>query len=421
MRKTLILITNEFPYGYGEPYLDSELPFLAERFAEIIITPIHVNISEVRKVPENVSICSYSSKKELISSWSTIKFHRIALIEFTKEIFGYFNFYGILPRRSMYFQLTEFLRKGAQIKSFINTLLKDKECVTNETVIYSYWAAHAAVAAAMLKKDLPDLFVVSRAHGWDVYFERIITKYIPLRPYILKKIDRLYPVSAQGAYYLNIKLGFKFQDKIEARNLGVELPVIEVSIKKKCAELHLVSCARLVDLKRIDLIIEALKELRNRSLLPTVHWTHLGGGPLFNPLKKDVEEALAGQSQFTFDFRGDLTNKEVLNFYKNYNVDLFVSTSEWEGLPVSIMEAASFSIPIIATDVGGVSEIVCDGRNGWLVPKALTGFKLADKIENWVQLPEDEKQQFRSQSRRIAEERFCAQKNFRDWTDEIIS
>jgi len=46
---------------------------------------------------------------------------------------------------------------------------------------------------------------------------------------------------------------------------------------------------------------------------------------------------------------------------------LFINVSETEGIPVSIMEAQSAGIPVLATNVGGTSEIV-DQENGFLVP-----------------------------------------------------
>ena len=47
--------------------------------------------------------------------------------------------------------------------------------------------------------------------------------------------------------------------------------------------------------------------------------------------------------------------------------DIFVLTSEWEGLPLTILEAASKKLPIISTDVGGVNNFVKNNENGYLV------------------------------------------------------
>ncbi len=49
--------------------------------------------------------------------------------------------------------------------------------------------------------------------------------------------------------------------------------------------------------------------------------------------------------------------------------DIFILTSDWEGLPLSILEAMRAGLPVIASDVGGVSEAVEDDVNGFLIPK----------------------------------------------------
>ena len=70
---------------------------------------------------------------------------------------------------------------------------------------------------------------------------------------------------------------------------------------------------------------------------------------------------------------GKVNNNDILNFYSITPVNLFINLSESEGIPVSIMEAISFSIPIIATDVGGVSEIVTEETDCYLI-----------KIQTWT-------------------------------------
>jgi glycosyltransferase involved in cell wall biosynthesis len=63
---------------------------------------------------------------------------------------------------------------------------------------------------------------------------------------------------------------------------------------------------------------------------------------------------------------GSLTRAETLNKLKN--ADIFVLTSNYEGFPITILEAMSFGLPVIASDVGGVSEIV-DNSVGYLIKR----------------------------------------------------
>jgi glycosyltransferase involved in cell wall biosynthesis len=46
--------------------------------------------------------------------------------------------------------------------------------------------------------------------------------------------------------------------------------------------------------------------------------------------------------------------------------DVFVLTSHWEGLPISVMEACAASLPVVATDTGGIAELIHDPDNGFL-------------------------------------------------------
>ena len=79
---------------------------------------------------------------------------------------------------------------------------------------------------------------------------------------------------------------------------------------------------------------------------------------------------------------GRVNNNDILNFYSMTAVNLFINLSDSEGIPVSIMEAISFSIPVIATDVGGVSEIVTE-ETGLLFNKNPNLDKIADIINNF--------------------------------------
>ena len=76
---------------------------------------------------------------------------------------------------------------------------------------------------------------------------------------------------------------------------------------------------------------------------------------------------------------GKISNSQLLEIYKNIPFDIFINVSENEGVPVSIMEAMSFGMIIIATAVGGTSEIVHNGKNGYLLPQNCSKEQIAEK------------------------------------------
>ena len=90
-----------------------------------------------------------------------------------------------------------------------------------------------------------------------------------------------------------------------------------------------------------------------------IKWTHFGDGIMMNQIKEMSREL---PENIKIDFRGNVKNSDLLEVYKNNQFDLFLNVSLSEGIPVSIMEALSFGIPCIATDVGGTKEMVAEKR-----------------------------------------------------------
>jgi glycosyltransferase involved in cell wall biosynthesis len=66
------------------------------------------------------------------------------------------------------------------------------------------------------------------------------------------------------------------------------------------------------------------------------------------------------------DFLGTVDNRTALA--EMAKATFFVNPSWSEGLPTTVLEAAAMGCPVIATDVGGTTEIVTDGADGWIVP-----------------------------------------------------
>jgi glycosyltransferase involved in cell wall biosynthesis len=139
-------------------------------------------------------------------------------------------------------------------------------------------------------------------------------------------------------------------------------------------------------------------------------WTHFGDGDEKAKIKT-ILDAFPKNGRAVF--LGMVQNTTVIQFYEKNPVDIFVNVSYSEGLPVSIMEALSFGIPCIATDVGGTSEII-DETCGLLVPRTILPVQLAEDVLN-VSLDSVKWLKKRQGAWLMAKNRCNAQTNYQDF------
>jgi colanic acid/amylovoran biosynthesis glycosyltransferase len=232
----------------------------------------------------------------------------------------------------------------------------DKELEKNvygENYLYSFWLTRGAytVANYNLNRENNIKKLLSRAHGYDLYEERNKTNYLPFREYIDKNLDEIHFISKHGREYFNNKYPYSNQRaKKSISRLGTFNPnTIRKKVFNKC-KICIASCSSIIPIKRLDLIIDIIANID----IP-VEWIHLGTG---DQESKIVSYALEKLEGIEYHFLGQVDNSEILKAYERYDVDFFINMSDSEGVPVSIMEALSLGIPVIARDVGGISEIV---------------------------------------------------------------
>jgi glycosyltransferase involved in cell wall biosynthesis len=147
---------------------------------------------------------------------------------------------------------------------------------------------------------------------------------------------------------------------------------------KTLSDIVVGTAARLVKVKGIVHLIYAAALVAART--PGVRFEIVGDGPERSALEQKVTKLGLGHCVTFLGWRDDLG--QILSDW-----DIFVQPSLAEGLGIVTLEAMAEGLPVVAAAVGGLRELVVDGKTGWLVPPAQAEF-LAEMIHRLVADPE---------------------------------
>ena len=412
MKRCAILITTGFPFASGEPYLEAEIPVLAETFSRVLIFTIGLSPDRTAALPlpENVTAfnCARSGRRanrlrDLLGGLPTV-FRLPELPEADRREVG------ASPVRRLF--LGYFLSRVRRHTAEIAAVLSDTDLSEfDDVLVYGYWLFVAAACGVRLRSVLHSrgakrVHAISRAHGYDLYAYANRLGYLPCRTALLQSLDAVYPCSRDGAAYLRERYP-AFADKIRPALLGTDGGV--QTDGSTDGVFRILTCARTVPLKRLDLLARALQTLGADR---PVEWTHIGDGPSLPALRKIAQTFPAG---VTAQFTGALAHADVLRYYRTHPVDLFVLVSTREGLPVSVMEALSFGVPAVVTDVGGCTELVRDGENGYVLPAQLSPQQLGQILLRAM----EDGARMRAAAFTTWQSRFVARENYLRFAQEI--
>ena len=342
----LVLFTAQYPYGVvGETFLESEVPVLARRFRRVVVLP-HSVVAGRRSTPANVEV--------LVMPWvngpsRVTRFSALASREAAVVLRSTFGLGGDRIRDA------RAARLGVDILT--RNIDKYRQLVTwipaqglADAVFYDYWFENSTVALALLRRFGHVRSAIARAHNFDVFDDEADGLTVPFRRFKALELDAVAPTSIAAARHLAARVPAA-RDKLHVHPLGVPDPgVVRVSDATPGAARLIVTCSSFAPYKRMAMVPEVFSHLD----VP-FRWVHIGDGPGRAEVE-DLAERLLPQG--TFEFLGQLRNNQVIDFYRSTPVAALLSVSSCEGLPVSMMEAQSYGIPIVATDVGGVREIV---------------------------------------------------------------
>lgn len=405
------IVTHHFPCEPGEQFLEEEIKFwVKQQQARVTLLPILPGTVS-RPLPQEIAV-DYCLSQE-----SSRLFRKIKAI---RAIFS-----RRLWKELFWLQKMKMLSAGTFISAWrseamilrICARLRWKIARTKDRVIaYSYWFDVGAYALAALRREGVVDYVVTRAHGFDLYEERQPNSYMPLRRQFVRDFDQIFAVSEQGRKYLYDRFSIP-ENLLSTARLGV-LTENKLSLCSSATTYNIVSVSFCVSVKRIDRIIEGIAiaaQKIDKNVL--VSWTHIGDGELKDMLESKAVRAFMFISNVRFNFLGHLQNADVMNYYKINKVDVFINTSESEGLPISIMEAMSYGIPAIAPAVGGIPELI-NQENGWL----LSGQPCVDQIARaLIAVQHYKSEQTRQAARQTIFKNYNSEVNYKTFISNFIN
>jgi len=149
-------------------------------------------------------------------------------------------------------------------------------------------------------------------------------------------------------------------DRVALLRNVVDTERFRPSCRKDHSGLRIVSVGRLSAEKRHDRTLRLVARLK-QSGFKNVKLTIAGEGPLRQDLEKQAQTL--GLLPDTVDFVGAVEDMAV--FYRQ--ADMVVLTSDYEGTPNVVLEAMACGLPVIASRVGGVPDLIRDDQSGYLV------------------------------------------------------
>jgi glycosyltransferase involved in cell wall biosynthesis len=156
--------------------------------------------------------------------------------------------------------------------------------------------------------------------------------------------------------------------------------------------------------KRLDLWLEVARRVRQRRA--DVEFVIAGDGPL----RRDVENKVVelGLERFV-KLPGLLSDVRPLFAA----TDVYLMSSDFEGLPIALLEAMAMEIVPIATSVGGIPEVLADGSGGVVVPKGDVA-ALSEAVEETLALPVERRRALGALARRRVVDAFSTDRMMRE-------
>lgn len=356
-------ITAHAPFGRGETFVVEEMIAVNEQGVELLIVP--------RNPPKEVF---HGRAKRLLGQ--TIRmplFNKQIVFAFLKSLVSNPKIWRVFWLIFRHSRTLKILIKNLVVTPkgvFIADLFRKAQIAH----IHAHWGSTTSTMG-LIASELTGIPWSFTLHRWDIAENNLLE-------FKVKHAAFVRCISEDGRRELLSIIGNTYQDKVEVVYMGVRIPPKQrLANHSRDAEFVIACPGNLLPKKGHSFLIEACGILVKKGL-EGFRCLIIGDGPLEQELRRQV--ASLGLEK-VIEFLGRLAHERLLEMYEKDEVDVVVLPSvvtdegEKEGIPVALMEAMAYGLPVISTDTGGIPELLSNGAG--IIVRERNADQLADAIQ----------------------------------------
>jgi colanic acid/amylovoran biosynthesis glycosyltransferase len=375
----LVIVSSHWPFGNKEQFLQPELAEIAQHFQCVTVLPVHTPRGNATTLPDHAEVLAWPllSVEILVRAWRSILMHPARVARTLTAL--------MRSRQRGRVKNLSVVLKGLALAQWAVEHGIDH--------IHAYWLSTPA-SVAMIAGEVASIPWSATAHRWDIYERNALDVKA-------RSVRFVRAISSRGARDL-IQFSPELHDRVVHVPIGTFVPT-ELPPKRCTGGVFRIVCpAALVRVKGHEDLLTALALLENRGV--QVECTIAGEGPLRNDLTRRVAQLSLESSVRLVGF---VPQQQLHDWYRNGHVHAVVLASRedgslMEGIPLALVEAMAYGIPVVATTSGSIGELLND-RCGRVVspgdPRAL-----ADALLEVFQHPIDARARAANAYARVAAE-----------------
>ncbi|MGE0090015.1 MAG: glycosyltransferase family 4 protein [Bacteroidales bacterium] len=247
------------------------------------------------------------------------------------------------------------------LKSILWFIKLDLNLFNSQSKIHAQFATQASIVSFLIKQfyhNTPEYSFTF--HAYDIYFKN---EWFNL---LVENCKKAYSISNYNMEY--VKKHYIVSDKIILSRLGV-FPEAIPFVPTHKTDLNTFTLGLLswfVEKKGIKYLLQAFIELKNQAY-SNIHLILAGDGPLKEEYLAFIEK---NQLSDSIKYIGIIKGEEKRKFFQSLDAFILPSVAienDMDGIPVVLMEAVNYGLPIISTNISGIPEICINDYNGLLI------------------------------------------------------